>query len=310
MRLHNYILVLLLAAGLAACGSDDSDDGGNGGSGGYSGKTSAAKVNDENSQDIGTGVHIAAKKSVESEINGDNVGIGFSAGNQSPLPEVLKPMHDNVQSILNVRSSARNTSGTVDYTEYFCTSGSASYTYDYSDDMERGTLSFTYNNCTYSYSYGDTTSSYTYDGTYYYEFRPGFWLWDYNLTISYSYNGESDQYTMKGTMECTGDGETWTYTDCSYSETYSEDGVTYRVSNLTFSSTGSSYSFTARIYHSDYGYVEVVATDLIYCVGGGFSNGTITVSDSESSDVLSISYSGCDAPAVITYQGTTYMVDQ
>ena len=308
MRHLYYILAILLAFSLAACGSKDSD---NGSSGGYSGKTSAAKVDDSNSEDIGTGVHIAAKKSVESEINGDNVGgIGFSAGNNAPLPEILRPLQDNVQSIVNVRSPARNTSGSVDFTDYFCTSGSASYTYNYSDDMDRGTFSFTYNNCTYSYSYGDTTSSYTYDGTYYYEFRPGFWLWDYNLTITYNYNGETDQYTMKGTMECTGDGNTWTYTDCSYSETYSEGGVTYRVSNLTFTSTGNSYSFTARVYHSEYGYVEVVATNLVYCVGGGFESGTITISDSDSAEVLSITYSGCDDPAVITYQGTTYLVDQ
>lgn len=308
MRQLYYILAILIAFSLAACGSKDSDSGS---SGGYSGKTSAAKVDDSNSEDIGTGVHIAAKKSVESEINGDNLGgIGFSGGSNAPLPEILQPLQDNVQSILNVRSSARNTSGSVDFTEYFCTSGSASYTYNFSNNGDRGTMSFTYNNCTYSYSYGGYTSSTTYNGSYFYEFRPGYWFWDYDLTVSSSYNGDSNQYTMRGTFECTGDDDYWTYTDCTYSETYTEGGVTYRVSNLTFTSTGNSYSFTARVYHSDYGYVEVVATDLVYCVGGGFESGTITISDSESSDVLTITYSGCDDPAVVTYQGTTYMVDQ
>ena len=193
----------------------------------------------------------------------------------------------------------------------FCDSGSASYTYNYSDDYESGTMSFTYNNCTYSYSYAGNNSSITYNGSYFYEFRPGYWYWDYDLTVTSSFNGETDQYSMRGTFECTGDDDSfWSYTDCTYSETYSEGGVTYRVSNLTFTSTGNSYSFTARVYHSEYGYVEVVATNLVYCVGGGFESGTITISDSDSAEVLSITYSGCDDPAVITYQGTTYLVDQ
>ncbi|MCH8532590.1 MAG: hypothetical protein LAT65_17195 [Saccharospirillum sp.] len=305
MRHLYYILAILLAFSLAACGSKDSD---NGSSGGYSGKTSAAKVDDSNSEDIGAGVHIAAKKSVESEINGSN--IAFSSGGQSPLPAILQPLHTNVESILNVRSATRNTSGSMDWSD-FCDSGSASYTYNYSDDYKTGTMSFTYNNCTYSYSYAGNNSSITYNGSYFYEFRPGYWYWDYDLTVTSSFNGETDQYSMRGTFECTGDDDSlWSYTDCTYSETYSEGGVTYRVSNLTFTSTGNSYSFTARVYHSEYGYVEVVATNLVYCVGGGFESGTITISDSDSAEVLSITYSGCDDPAVIAYQGTTYLVDQ
>jgi hypothetical protein len=304
MKPLNYGLILFLSLVLTACGSDGSDGGDE--PGGYSGKTSAATVNDDNSDDIGTGVHIAAKKSIESEESG---GLLRSSG-QSPLPAILEPLYENAEAGLSARSVSRNVSGSEDNSD-FCTSGSASYEYNYADDFESGSASYSYNNCTYSYSFGGTSQSITYNGSFSYEFAPGYWLWDYNLTVTSNYDGETDQYTIKGTNECRGDGDTWDFADCTYSESYSEGGVSYRVSDVTFTSTGSSYDFTARVYHSDYGYVDVVATDLVYdCAGGGFSSGTITVSDSESNDVLSISYNGCDDPAVVTYQGATFNVSQ
>lgn len=97
---------------------------------------------------------------------------------------------------------------------------------------------------------------------------------------------------------------------CTVSENFSSNGVSYRVTNVSFTSTGNEYDFTARIYHEDYGYVEIVATDLVLCDDGGFSSGSIVVTDSTSDEVLSLTYSGCDDPVVVVYQGSSYNVDQ
>ena len=141
-----------------------------------------------------------------------------------------------------------------------------------------------------------------------------------SYTLTTSQNGESGEFT-------------YNYNNCTY--TYGEYSITYDGSmyyeydnsgnywlweyDLTVSTNYmGSYTLTSsyecsgdlKIYHEDYGYVEIVATDLVLCDNGGFSSGSIVVTDSSSTDILTLTYSGCDDPVVVTYNGTTFNVNQ
>jgi hypothetical protein len=131
-----------------------------------------------------------------------------------------------------------------------------------------------------------------------------YWFWEYDIIVTSS---DMDSYSLNASYECTG-GQA--LSNCTVSENFSNNGVSYRVTNVTFTSSGSDYDFTARIYHENYGYVDIVASDLVYCDDGGFSNGSIVVTDSTSSEVLSLTYSGCDNSVVVVYEGNSYNVDQ
>lgn len=286
---------IVISMGLlaAACGGGGSSEG-DGGSSGYSGKTSAATVDDSNSSEVANGVHVASKQAVSSEEGGGALRSLFVL--DSPRDILIEQSLADSQSLF-----ARNTTS-GDYSEFCNGGGSASYTLTTSQDGESGVFTYDYNNCTYTYG----EYSITYDGTMYYEYdsNTSYWLWEYDLTVSTNYMGS---YTLTSSYECTGD---LGLGSCTVSENFSSGGVSYRVTDVSFSSTGSDYDFSAKIYHEDYGYVEVVASDLVLCDNGGFSSGSITVTDSSSTDVLTLSYSGCDDPVVVTYNGTTFNVNQ
>lgn len=292
MNTMKSMIVISMGILLAACGGGGSD--GDGDNSGYSGKTSAATVDDSNNTDVAKGVHVASKQAVSSEEGGSALRSLFMP--DSPRDILIEQSLSDSQSLL-----ARNTTN-GDYSEFCNGGGSASYTLTTSQNGESGEFTYNYNNCTYTYG----EYSITYDGSMYYEYdnSGNHWLWEYDLTVSTNYMGS---YTLTSSYECSGD---LGLGSCTVSENFSDNGVSYRVTDVSFSSSGSDFDFTAKVYHEDYGYVEIVATDLVLCDNGGFSSGSIVVTDSSSADVLSLTYSGCDAPVVVTYNGTTFNVNQ
>lgn len=296
MNTTKILIAMSLGLTIAACsgGGSDGDDNGGGSGSSYSGKTTPATVDDSNNSEVASGVHIASKQAVKSEEGG---GLLRSIkGSMNPRDILIN------SSIEHVNSNLLRDTGSGDYSSFCNGGGSASFEYTSSQDGMSGEYTYIFNNCTYTYD----GYSVTYDGTMYWEFDSDaeYWLWEYDVDITSNY---MESYSLNASYECSG-GQM--LENCTVSENFSNNGVSYRVTNVSFTSTGGQYDFTARIYHENYGYVDIVATDLVLCDDGGFSTGSIVVTDSTSSQVLSLNYSGCDDPVVVTYQGNTYNVDQ
>lgn len=277
MELKNWIFALVVSTALVACAG--SGDGG-GSDSGYSGKESAATVNDENKDDIAIASSVGAKQAIEA----------------SAAPgRALAPSTSSVEPVLEYHILALNDffgkakgRGYVDLSSSVCESGgSAGYTYDENNTTGYGTFTITYDNCRYSYG-GETT---TIDGSATYTINEdGSLRYEYDITVSYG----SETYTLTATYEC--DAEY----NCTYSDEFTYSGKSYRVSNFSVSGNASSgYDVEAKVYHEDYGYITIVGTDLVSCSGGGFSSGTIVVTDSTNADVLTITYVNCTAMTIV-----------
>lgn len=259
------------------------------------GKTTPATVDDSNNSEVASGVHIASKQVVKSEEGG---GILRSVSGPKNLRDILVEstlQHAQSIDLRNAESDA--------YSDAICNAGgSATIETNSSQDGQSGEYLYTYNNCSYSAS----GYSVTFNGTMYLEFNyeTNYWLWEYNIDVTSS---DSGSYSLNASYECTGSTD---FSNCTVSENFSEGGVSYRTTNVTFTGTGSDYDFSARIYHEDYGYVDIEATGLVLCDDGGFSSGNIVVTDSSSTEVLSLTYSGCEDQVFVEYGASNYYVDQ
>jgi len=293
MEMTNFtriFLVGLVSLVLVACGSKD-DTGGGSSSSGYSGKTSAATVSDSNKDDVVVASSIGAEKAIES----------------SSAPKSLsRSSRDIIESLLN-RSSAEITTkhhlrmqsrAVYDLSASVCNNGgSAKYTYDENNTSGYGSFTITYNNC--SYSYGGVVS--TVDGSAVWTTNEdGSFSYQYDLTTTYG----SETYTVTATYEC--DAQF----NCSYSDDFSYSGVSYKVSDVSVSGNSTfGFDVSAKVYHEDYGYIIIEAVDLISCADGGFSSGSIAVTDSTNNEVLSIVFVSC-SEMTVTYNGVASTVAQ
>lgn len=292
--LTNWLAIFMSALFLAACsGGGDSDDGGDSSSGGYSGNTSAATVDDSNKDDVSTASRVGAEKAIESETApGRNVGSGAPNEAVFILDQTVAAIEGRQSRTLGIESRQ-----TVDLSSSVCNSGgSAYYETDGSSNSSYGTFTIVYDNCSYTYG-GETT---TVDGTASWtNNEDGSFTYVYDITVTYG----SESYTVTGTYACDS-----SY-NCTYEDNFTQGGVSYKISNVSVSNNGSSYDVSVRVYHEDYGYVDIVGDDLVACDSGGFQSGTITVTDSSSTDVLSINFVSC-TEMTVTYNGSSQTVSQ
>lgn len=128
--------------------------------------------------------------------------------------------------------------------------------------------------------------------------------WGYDFDYTITYQGQTEY--LRGSYTCNGTG----IAGCSYANNYEgRNGRSYRSENVSVSESNGNYDVSARVYGEDLGYIDYQASNLVLCEGGyGFSSGTITVSDSASNEVLTITFSGCSS-FTMTYQGTGYTID-
>lgn len=130
-------------------------------------------------------------------------------------------------------------------------------------------------------------------------------VWGYDADYSVSYQGETEYFNYS--YRCNGDN----YVGCTYDGSSYEgrNGRSYRSENVSVSESNGNYDVSARVYDEELGYIDYQASNLVLCEGGyGFSSGTITVSDSASNEVLTVTFSGCDS-FTMTYQGSAYTID-
>lgn len=130
----------------------------------------------------------------------------------------------------------------------------------------------------------------------------GEWGYDFDYTVRYL--GETNRY--QGRVRCSGSD----YANCSYSTNYQgRNGRSYRTENVSVSQSSSGYSVSARVYDQDLGYVDYQASNLVLCEGGyGFSSGSISITDSTGSAVLTVTFSGCQSYTA-TYNGVAYTIN-
>ena len=277
MELKNWFFAVIAITALVACaGSGD----GEGADTGYSGKESAATVNEENKDDIAIASSVGAKQAIEAS----------AAPGRALVPRVrsVEPVLEHHILALNDFFGEAKGRGYVDLSSSVCEAGgSAGYTYDENNTTGYGTFSITYNNCRYSYG-GETAAI---DGfATYTNNEDGSLRYEYDITVSYG----SESYKITAIYEC--DAEF----NCSYSDEFSYSGTSYRVSNFSVSGSASSgYDVEAKVYHEDYGYITIEGTDLISCSEGGFSSGTIVVTDSTSANVLTITFVSCTEMTIV-----------
>jgi len=146
-----------------------------------------------------------------------------------------------------------------------------------------------------------------FNGTFDYEEKGDFSFYRYRNFVVRS-NGETqriDNLTIKCSTS-TGFG-----IGCEViSDFAGTNGRTYRISNATFSgSAESGYDVEARVFDGDHGYIDIVATGLIPCESGGFSSGSIVVTDSSDSEVLEITFVSC-SEMTVTFNGNAETIAQ
>ena len=152
-------------------------------------------------------------------------------------------------------------------------------------------------------NYCDTADNITVDGVITYTFNSN------NSTYTYTYNNVTVTYlgqthTLNMTATCGSNG-------CTYSSNYTgSNNVTYTSSNVSVSGNNSSgYNISATITDPTYGSITIVASNITICGNGNIGTGTIIITDSTGSEVISATFPDCST-MIYTYNGVTTTVTQ
>ncbi|PKM22848.1 MAG: hypothetical protein CVV10_02265 [Gammaproteobacteria bacterium HGW-Gammaproteobacteria-14] len=278
---------------LTACGG--------GGGGGddvteYKGKTTAASVNESNKEDLA----VAAPQGSSATISQGDADLptgvvatgGLSSENQALVQSVSERLAASVADGVSFAVGAKvDIEGSCGGKAVFESNATGTdFTINYRDFCE-----------------GSAGERVVFNGTFDYEEKGDFSFYRYRNFVVRS-NGETqriDNLTIKCSTS-TGFG-----IGCEViSDFAGTNGRTYRISNATFSgSAESGYDVEARVFDGDHGYIDIVATGLIPCESGGFSSGSIVVTDSSDSEVLEITFVSC-SEMTVTFNGNAETIAQ
>lgn len=243
---------------------------------------SALTVDAENKNEVASFASLGAERSIS-----DSAAPGRALVSRS------------IDSMGTVQRLLSRNSTTVDLSSDVCPDGgSAIYEIDASQSGNSGTVTIVYSNC--ADSFGDFTS--VTNGTADFTFaEDGATTIRYDITTTY----DGETFTISGTYACDANF------NCTYETEFSADGVDYRISNVStsYSVGDDSWDVSARIYHEELGYVEITGSDLVECENGGFSSGTISVTDDTNSTVMTITYVSC-TEMTVTFNNVSETVAQ
>lgn len=226
----------------------------------------------------------SAAAGTEQAIVGDSAGF---AGFGSLSADIRSLLEDQAFATRATGLSTRET-----YTQA-CDSGSVTVSTNNSTSA-----TVTYNNCTYNEGGYSTTFNGSASFT---SSSDGSFTYDYDITATYG----GQTYSVTGTFSCDSQG------NCNYSDEFSANGVSYRIENATVTSSYNGYDVSFRIYHDEFGYIDVEGNDLVQCSDGGFSDGEITVTDGSGSDVLFILFNSNDCTTMeVTFNSNTQTINQ
>ena len=292
--LSSFLSCFIASLALVACGG-----GGGGGSGsssgtnapdlgGYTGNRTPAVLSGTNFEAIAEGATTTAQKVVDIAETSDTAdGLVFKAVDQEWRSiDILQ------QAIIAEFSNSNRVDGALakveDVSSELCFSGGAVIDYPDSNPVpQNGTATITYDDC--------DAGGVTFDG-------PVIISWDsydndFDEPISYvaylnldvTIDGEETE-AVTASLVCTNRGFS-----CDYQEAFTIDGIGYAASNASiFGNAVTGYDYSVRLYHPEYGYVTISASDVVFCENGNLESGTLSVTDSTEEDNLDIEILSCE----------------
>ncbi|MBX2808119.1 MAG: hypothetical protein KTR20_05750 [Cellvibrionaceae bacterium] len=304
MSIKNYLMALPLALSLIACGGSGDSSSASDQSTAYSGSRDQATVSVDN-------VDALSKAAVEASRRVNSYGYGASGVFRSTQQAdanaalVIAIVEQNKEVVSNKLASLLASAAAGRVVQQLSCSVSGSVVYDFVNVDENttalpdsGTLITTYNHC--DEGFGDSlngTVTFVWDG---YDATTDEFFSEsatFDLVITEDGFGPMD---VSGVYSCTN-----YRTSCTYTEYFTEGGVRYGVENLSVSgSDDAGYTMSARVYHEEFGYTDIVATAIIFCPNGNIQSGSIAVTDSSQTVVLNIVFSNCDE-YTLSYEGVS-----
>jgi len=293
-KIKNTLIAATLVS-LVGCGSGGGSSNGSGGSTHqslFSGNETAATATTENSEDIARAASEGLTRALETE------GMALPIG--ADIEE------ENIFSIFNELVNEQDLSLPTAFTQVYqgdC-GGTERFTGPDSEPSigSRFTVRIEYNN--YCESGGMITDGmYEYTATY----MGGDSLVDANFVYDVDYIFDSQIVSSINVVaQCQGELDRFDAENCTITSDFvGVTGGTYRISNVDINGN----SLTATVYESVLGRIEISASNLHQCSNGNFDSGTILITDSTGSAVISVTFSSCDE-YVVTYQGVANTYSQ
>lgn len=279
-----WAIALASALFIVSCGTESSGGGSGGGT-----DDSAMTVNDDNKNTAARSSAAGAEKAVESD-----AAPGRSLGSQG----MLSWLQQHQQALGHTRRAVERVPEPVDISDAVCPmGGSAIYQIDPDNTGASTTVTIVYTDCADNWNEIYTVINGTADWT---SYEDGAFTYVYDITTTTN----DRSWSIAGTWSC--DAEF----SCTYTEEFTANGIDYRLENVSVAGDNSSgYDVSFRIHHPELGYIDVSGEDLIRCAEGGFSTGTITVTDGSNASVLSISFVSC-TEMTVTFNANTEILTQ
>jgi len=286
---------LFLLGALTACGGGSS--GGDGDATEYKGKTTAAAVSESNKEDLA----VAASQGSSAAISqGDTSSLptsvvvagGLSKENRELVQRISQGIAESAAQGMDLAVGAKvDIAGDCGGKAVFESNASGTnFSINYRDYCIAGG--------------GDNV---VFNGVFDYEEKGDFSFYRYRNFVVRS-NGETQRIDNL-TIKCSTSGGFGI--DCEViSDFAGTNGRTYRISNASFSgSKDSGYNVEARVFDGNHGYIDITATGLVPCNSGGFSSGSIDVTDSTGDVVLEVVFVSC-SEMTVTFGGNSETITQ
>lgn len=272
-------ITLFLVSVLTACGGEN---GGSASAPSYSGKTTAADITTGNAAEISAGASAGTVQSVADQ-SAQNAATSLRPSSESAFIDGFSKL---LIERLNLSARLANQPAPG-----ICDSGSADFT------QSGNVITLVLVGCVSEGAVINGTVTVT--GSYPTSFSMNF------SNVSVSIDGQT--YQINISLSCSG-------TSCSWSSDFvGANGKVYRVVNADISEAGGIFDITARIYHPDHGYVDVVANNVTFnsCTGGVPNNGSMALSGGSGSALVSfdscIEFTVTVNSVATTYQWADYL---
>ncbi len=260
---------------LSACGSSDSSD-----EDGFDGETSAATADVDNQEALAVAAAEASKQAVNSD-QGPNLPLAV---------DIRSNLLDIAENAKETIIASQLASGVVIDVSEICTGGgTASVDTNTSATPQEvptsGNWDIEYSNC--------DTGNGTIDGTMDYTFSNSF----QNVTIVYDidFTTTEGSFSLSGTITCNNE-------ECTYTEDFSVNGVDYRIENIEVSEDIDGFNISGRVFDENLGYIDFETSDFTACSNGNVQTGTITISDSTNTEVITVTFPNCN-DCIVTFDG-------
>ncbi len=256
---HHTALLLVIAFVAAAVGLTACGGGGGGGGGGstqpiFTGVTTAAIIDEDNAEEVGTKAIEAAAQAISNDAADGTLPTGISISSSASSKDNAGFVHDLSQRLIagaqaNTVIGATFTPSQAELNEIpgYC-GGNYVVTFNGNETNNNGRVD--YNNLCIEHDILGDPVQYTFNGRYNFATAGDNFTATYAVTMSGS-DGSSS--TTNFSMTCSNN-----FFTCElFSDYLGSDGKTYRISNYAVSGDANSgFGVAGTFYHPDHGYIE------------------------------------------------------